>query len=283
MTHKTILTVVGMDCTKQQLDPLLEIARSLEARLSVAVVAVAPSANVYASAIPYGAMTVADDFGLNIRETISELGAKVNSIEVILQKADIAGDVNAVYSELANLDAEIAKRAMVCDLAMLPKSNTLEDNIYSRVLSGVLFRSPIGVIVADEAAAIIPKPKRVFVAWNSSLPSSRAIHQALPVLQRADEVIVGLFDPIMSKNADGEDPGADVSAWLSHHGCNVTLQQRPTGGRGVATSIVEAVTETGSDLVVMGAYGHSKLQQWMFGGTTTAMLDGAKVPVFFAH
>ena len=283
MTHKTILTVVGMDCTKQHLDPLLETARSLGARLSVAVVAIAPSANVYASAIPYGAMTVADDFGLNIREAISDLGAKVNKIESILQNADVAGEVTAVYSELPSLDDEIAKRAMVCDMAILPKSNTLETKVFNRVLSGVLFRSPIGVIVANQASEVVAKPKRVFVAWNSSLPSARAVHQALPILQNADEVIVGLFDPVMSKNVDGEDPGAEIAAWLSHHGCNVTLQQRPTGGRGVAKSIVEAVSETGSDLVVMGAYGHSKLQQWMFGGTTTAMLGDAKVPVFFAH
>lgn len=283
MTHKTILTVVGANCTQSHLEPVIEVARSLEARLAVAVVGIAPSAHVYASAIPYGGMSVADDFGLSLRETVAELAEKTNEVEGILQAAGIAGDVTTVYSELAVLDAEIAKLAMVCDFAILPQTNALEDTLYSRALSGILFRSPIGVVVANDGAKIIPKPKRIFVAWNTSLQSARALHQALPKLIEADEVIVGLFDPVMNKHSDGEDPGTEVAAWLSHHGCNVTLQQRPTGGRGVGKSIIESANETGAELVVMGAYGHSKLQQWMFGGTTSVMLKEADIPVFFAH
>lgn len=283
MGNQTILTVVDASCTEACLGPVLQLAFELDARLSVAVVGVAPSAHVYASAIPYGGMSLADDFGASLKEVIAGLTDKANEIEKVLQKSDVAGDVATIYSELAVLDAEIAKLAMICDIAVLPATNNLEDTLFNRALSGILFRSPIGVIVAKGDAAIPSAPKKVLVAWNTSLPAARAIHAALPILKQADEVIVTLFDAEKNKNTDGEDPGTDVAAWLSHLGCNVTLSQRPAGGLSVGKGIADAANETGSDLVVMGAYGHSRLQQWIFGGTTSDMLLEAGVPVLFAH
>ncbi|MFY0312802.1 universal stress protein, partial [Leisingera sp. D0M16] len=91
------------------------------------------------------------------------------------------------------------------------------------------------------------------------------------------------FDPDMSDARDGEDPGADAAAWLSHHGCTVTLSQFPTGGHDTGSAIQDRAREAGADLVVMGAYGHSRLREAVFGGTTRSMLEQTALPVLFAH
>ena len=87
----------------------------------------------------------------------------------------------------------------------------------------------------------------------------------------------------MTAEEDGEDPGSDVGTWLSRHGCNVTVQQYPSGGKLISTAIIDNAEEFGADLVVMGAYGRSRLLERVFGGTTQEMLDKKALPVLFAH
>jgi nucleotide-binding universal stress UspA family protein len=96
-------------------------------------------------------------------------------------------------------------------------------------------------------------------------------------------VTIGVFDPVASKDHDGENPGSDVARWLSHHGCHVNLQQYPSGGQEIGDCIQKRSAETGADLVVMGAYGHSRMRQTVFGGTTRSVIDQTDFAALLAH
>ena len=109
------------------------------------------------------------------------------------------------------------------------------------------------------------------------------MHVALPYLRAAKQVVVACFDPVSTVESDGADPGTDVAAWLSHHGCKVTVSQFPTGGREVAQCILDRAREQGADLVVMGAYGHSRMIEAILGGTTRTMIEQTDMPVLMAH
>ena len=127
------------------------------------------------------------------------------------------------------------------------------------------------------------QPKSVFLAWKAGLPSARAIHAALPTLRAAADVTVAMFDPITTRLREGENPGSDVAAWLTHQGCNVTVQPYPSGGEEVGTVMLKRAKEIGSDLIVMGAYDHSRLREVVFGGTTRTLIEQRKLPVFLCH
>ncbi|MGB5863213.1 MAG: universal stress protein, partial [Sulfitobacter sp.] len=139
---------------------------------------------------------------------------------------------------------------------------------------------PVGFVINGKAGQ---KCDRVFVAWDSSDTAASAVHAALPYLKEAKEVVIACIDPVISVERDGQDPGTDVAAWLSHHGCTVTVSQFPSAGRNVAQCIHDRAREFGADLVVMGAYGHARMIQTVFGGTTRTMLDQTDLPVLFAH
>jgi nucleotide-binding universal stress UspA family protein len=106
------------------------------------------------------------------------------------------------------------------------------------------------------------------------------VHSALPLLRAAGEVIIGIVDPDTTQS---EDPGVDVAKWLTHHGCNVVVQQYPSGGKSVGDSLRARAKDVGADLVVMGSYGHSRARQAVFGGTTRSMIDQTDQPVFLAY
>ncbi|MFC6582283.1 universal stress protein [Sulfitobacter aestuariivivens] len=74
-----------------------------------------------------------------------------------------------------------------------------------------------------------------------------------------------------------------MAKWLSHHGCNVTVSQFPSGGREVGQAIQDRATELGADLVVMGAYGHARMIQTVLGGTTRTMMEQTDLPLMLAH
>ena len=87
----------------------------------------------------------------------------------------------------------------------------------------------------------------------------------------------------MTPEHDGQDPGTDLAAWLSHHGCTVTVAQYPSGERPISDYIQDHVRETGADLIVMGAYARGGMLQTVLGGTTRSMVEQTEMPVFFAH
>lgn len=120
---------------------------------------------------------------------------------------------------------------------------------------------------------------RILVAWTDTRESARAVMDSLPLLQAAKSVSVVTVAP-------GEEdavPGADIARWLSEHGVQAELTRMGTTEIDIASVILNQVSETGADLIVMGAYGHSRLRETVLGGTTRTVLRQMTVPVVMAH
>lgn len=179
------------------------------------------------------------------------------------------------------MEHRVVPHTFVADVAVIMNDLRTNEDAVRSLIYGIIFGSPIPLILNPTSAAL--SPERVLVAWNTSLPAARAIHAALPVLKAAKEVTLCVIDPRARASADGQDPGTGVATWLSHHGCNVTVQQTPSGGKPNADVILRCASETGADLVVMGAYGHSRMQQRVFGGTTRSMIEQTGQAVLLAH
>ena len=105
----------------------------------------------------------------------------------------------------------------------------------------------------------------------------------MDILVRAEKVHVVVVDPNATRHAMGEEPGADVATYLSRHGVNVIVETIASGGRDPALVLQRHATDVGADLIVMGAYGHSRLRERIFGGTTQTMLSHVDAPVLMAR
>ncbi|MBB3591513.1 nucleotide-binding universal stress UspA family protein [Rhizobium sp. BK529] len=117
-----------------------------------------------------------------------------------------------------------------------------------------------------------PKPiKRVLIAWNGSKEATRATFDALPILRTAEAVEIFSVDPV--ETAKHSATGADIAATLARHGVNVTLATAESGDRHASHVIENRLSDNSIDLLVMGAYTHSRLWQAIFGGTTKTLLQ----------
>ena len=126
-------------------------------------------------------------------------------------------------------------------------------------------------------------PKRVLVAWDSRIEASRALRESVGILTRAEDVRLALVDPEESEGGHGAEPGADAAAYLARYGIKVTVDRLPSSGHTIAAVLRRHAIDTSAELLVMGAYGHSRLRERIFGGVTRSMLDEPPLPILMAR
>jgi nucleotide-binding universal stress UspA family protein len=125
--------------------------------------------------------------------------------------------------------------------------------------------------------------QRITVAWSASREAARAVNDALPLLERAQAVDLVTVNPREAPFGHGEEPGADIGLHLARHGIKVEVQRIETRELDVANAILSHLADRGSDLLIMGAYGHSRLRELVLGGVTRTILRDMTVPVLMAH
>lgn len=125
--------------------------------------------------------------------------------------------------------------------------------------------------------------QQVLVAWKRTREATRAVHEALPILERAKSVRVVEFNPATDE-VEQHIPGADIAAHLARHGVKVEVSSMTVSGDiEVGDAMLSTAADQGTDLLVMGAYGHSRLREFAFGGVSRHLLRHMTVPVLMSH
>ena len=139
------------------------------------------------------------------------------------------------------------------------------------------------VLMAPFIGAALPVDGTVVVAWNGTRESARAVNDALPLLSMAQQVQVVVIEPEDTPLYDAALPGADLCEHLARHGLKV--EAKVIRGTSVAAGdqLLSHVADVSANLLVMGAYGHSRLREMVLGGVTRHMLRHMTVPVLMSH
>ncbi len=278
MTLKTLLSVIGVDQSDADLETALALSGDSNAHLSVFVVSVAapPPVGEYAAMISEPWMAERKLDLANLQKRTDDVTKLISASE---QSVDVTGD----YAEAAWTDEVVGQRARYTDLTLLGPELREDDRLGSFVLNGALFDSGKPVLVLPKRGGATLSPKRVMIAWDSRLEASRAVSEALPLLTGAEQVHVAMVDPVANERDSGPEPGADIATYLARHGVNVTVDRLPSGERKAAHVLGRHAVDVSAELIVMGAYRHSRLRERLFGGVTRTMLEEPPVPLFMAH
>jgi nucleotide-binding universal stress UspA family protein len=121
----------------------------------------------------------------------------------------------------------------------------------------------------------------VIVAWDFSRPATRAVADAMPILEAAKRVCV--LTVSNEKAIDTRRSGPELAKHLSRHGVEVVLDEIDAKGRGIGEVFEAHVSYRSADLLIMGAYGHSRIREFVLGGATRSMLARPPVPIFLSH
>ena len=175
----------------------------------------------------------------------------------------------------------LALQALYADLVVVGR--TAHDTAGLSGIAGipeyVALNSPSPVLVLPHHCPRLPE--RVMVAWNASPEAARAVRLALPMLVRAKQVELAVFDEESSSVRSPED-AADMAQFLARHGVAVEIcRHHPRGA--VGNALLVRAEDLKIDLLVMGCYGHSRYRETLLGGVSRTVLRRLSLPVLLAH
>jgi nucleotide-binding universal stress UspA family protein len=187
-----------------------------------------------------------------------------------------------VSAGLAPGDAAVQARHADLTIMLRPGGTRVAD--YRRdVFEAVLFTSGRPVLLVPPKWRGGALGRKIAVAWNGKREAARALADAAPLLDVADEIVVITVDAKPDANGVGPAPGADICAHLARRGLKVELRNLDGLGRPDAETLIAGAQACDADLLVMGGYGRARVREMVFGGVTRAIVDAAPLPVFMSH
>lgn len=279
MTYSSLFSVLTDESlVEETLAHATEMATRHDAHLDVLCLGVDRSQSGYyysgASAI------VLQETIARAQEEATAIAAKARAL---LKSSSLRWGIDSGVSQLADLGRHVAARARFSDLVILPqpygKGRGAE---LEPVTESSLFEGGTPVLIVPAGGAPVPKPARIMLGWNESAEALGATRAALPLLKEAEVVHVVVIDP-PTHGPNRSDPGGLVSQYLARHGVKVEIDVLSKTLPRVSDVLLRHVRDMDADMVVMGAYGHSRFREAIFGGATRYMLEQATVPVFMAH
>ena len=284
MAYKSLLTIVSTpEAVAATLAAAIPLARREDAHLEVLCL------GIDLSQVGYYYPEAGPVYNLDdVARAEADVAALQTLVTDRLGTEGLRFSVETAIAQMGALTDLIARQARFSDLVILPIPYGKNASRYADVLiEASLFqgRAPVLVVPATglpEALGTTTLGQEIVVAWNESAEALVAIRAALPLLRAAKQVTIAIIDP-SSKSAHRSDPGGALSQMLARHGVHVEVAVLAKTLPRVTDVLNRLVRDKAADLLVMGAYGHSRFREAIMGGATRDMLELAEVPVFMAH
>ncbi len=278
MTYKTILVHLN---DERRVAGLIDAACQLGAQFEAHVTAlyVMPPVPTY-GVTSYGAGMIQ----ANLKAFRDEADRVHKAFEDAVRGRTITPEWVRMEPGDASVGDIVLERARVADLVITGQRDPSFD--FSRVLDvpeRLIMESGRPVLVIPNVGRYPVIGKRPTVAWNTRREATRAVFDAMPLLQTADRVRVVWVNPQSEADTAGDLPGAAIAGTLSRHGVKCEIATAVATDIQVGDAILSGLTDDGADLLVMGAWGHSRFRELVFGGATRHILQHMTVPVLLSH
>ncbi len=212
-----------------------------------------------------------------------EAEATEASVSATLGVWNCPTDTLAVTAQIGAIAPLVGDRAVLADLVVLPKPYGAGRHVEDVVITeAALFRTRVPVLVVPQGHQENVTPDRVVVAWNESPEALAAVRGSLEILRAADAVDIAIIDP-PQHGAERSDPGGALAEMLARHGVRADVSVLAKTMPRISDVLARHCEDREAGLLVMGAYGHSRLREAILGGATRNMLELADIPVLMAH
>jgi nucleotide-binding universal stress UspA family protein len=279
MAYKSILTIVtGAPAGPDAVAAAAAVARREAGHLDVLCVGIdrTQTGYYYAGA---NAMILQETLERAQREA-EDLG---EAVKERLRTEDVPWGCESAVAQIAGLARLVAERAQFADLVVLPRpygeGRGIEDEA---VVEAALFEGHAPVLIVPEKGLPEAMGRRIVLAWNESPEALSTVRKAMPMLAAADLVDIVIIDP-PAHGPERSDPGGRLSQMIARHGARAEVSVLAKTMPRVSDVIRRHAMDRGADLVVMGAYGHSRFREAILGGATRNMLESSELPVLLAH
>jgi len=214
-------------------------------------------------------------------ESRAAAAAAINRFEAAAKREGLSAEHRLFQTSLGDAIALFGRIARHFDLSVVKQQEPDRPNGDDLMVEAGLFQSGRPVIVVPYIQNTPLKLDRVLVSWDCSHGAARAIGDAMPFLRRAKAIDIVMVATGRTKK--NEVPGVEIGQHLARHGLKVDVRQIVAEDVDVANTILSYAADNAVDFIVMGGYGHSRLREFVLGGTTRGILHTMTVPALMAH
>lgn len=274
---RDILVVVDLAGERAAAKLATDLAAKIGAHLTGLSLAYDPITPAYSMAAP-----IPTDFMVSAREqAIADAKKAAEAFEEIGRLANLPVETRVSDVMVGDGFGGIIDNCKLSDLVVVGQDNPDQREPLREVLiEAVMFQAGMPTLLVPHAGPTEFKPDHAVIAWNGGATAARAVRSALPLLAMAKKVTVVIVE---GGKRRAEVRGADIATYLARHDLDVTIRTIARTPAGIGATLLDFATDEGADWIVMGAYGHSRLREFILGGTTASILKLMSLPVLMAH
>ena len=204
-----------------------------------------------------------------------------NVFDSVVVRHGIESNTIIERSRASQIPEIVTEYARLRDLTLIPIGEPAGFQQY--IAECVIFGSGRPVVIIPEAPNGTAEIRldTVGIAWDFSRPAARAVADALPLLQRAKTVYVVTITN--EKAIEARQSGSELARHLAYHGVEVVLEEEDAARRSVGLALESYARARKLDVLVMGAYGHSRIRDFVLGGATKSIVSRPPLPVLLSH
>ena len=281
MSYKDIL--VYLDDSKaceSRIEAAVALAKRQDARVSGVALALKSTISTYIGVDIPSSLTDAQQ-----EIVVKSAKSAVAKLEEAATEADVDYDTHIIECGATKAPARLSFFARHSDICFMGQPNPDEPGVSFKnsLLESVLFNSARPVYIVPYIGRPQMKIRKAVVAWDGSKKVVRAVNDAIPLLRGRSEVIILVINPESRRGTHGSKPGSDIAAHLGRHGIKTKIDIQSHVNVAVDTIILNYLSDSGADLLIMGAYGHSRLREKAFGGVTNTIMHQMTTPVLMSE
>jgi nucleotide-binding universal stress UspA family protein len=269
---KSVLLYIADDTgLEARLQAALDLTRSLNGHLHCL------RANPYNPQMAFDGVT-----GMSVMYDISKLSRELDEklraeIEKRLADEDVSWDYR---EENADPSRGLSRSSALVDIIVLSSASGDKNAAMPLgILGDVLFNATAPVVVQPDNVKKFDACGPALVAWNGSFEAGNALRAAVPLLKMASDVHILTIE----EDKDHDLPQLAASEYLAYHGIKSEVHGRPTGDIPVDEVLLTEATNVQAEYIVMGAYGHSRAREYLFGGVTRNLFKSCPIPLVVSH
>jgi nucleotide-binding universal stress UspA family protein len=280
MTIKDILALaVRLEDDEPALRAAALLAGRFEAHATALILAVHAASNYAPEIAPLS--RVLEDLAAGARGMAARERSR---IEAWLNEGPHKFEIRDLLIEHALVRRELLAHARSADLSIVTRAAApASDRAHIDLLDAVLFGSGRPVLLMPPEWRGERLFDTVVVGWDAKREAARAVHDALPLLRLARDVVIATVDAKPSSGGHGLAPGKDLAIHLGRHGVTARVNNMDGMGRSEGRALLDCAIAVGADMLVLGAYGHSRAEEWLLGGVTRELTQTSPLPLFMSH
>jgi nucleotide-binding universal stress UspA family protein len=284
MSFRDVLVVfTGADGLANRLDLAADIARPDGGHLIGLYLM--PPITLLAGGLPYTGTEIElralEALEVERRARALRTAAEVESaLHAVADRNDLAYEWRVVEGDVVQSAVLHARHA---DIAIVGQNDPDHPAPAPHLPESVLLGSGRPVLIVPYAGHFQTVGRNVLVAWNGSREAARAVNDAVPILQKAEKVAVFSVNPPSAEVGGPVWPAADIARHIARHGVAAEASSTVSHDIDVGNALLSRAADFGSDLIVMGGYGHSRQREFLLGGVTRTLLHHMTVPVLMSH